>query len=129
MKREETQIYKDRFPRLRDYYNEKYGIDNWKAFRSGNGQFSVEPIEKFDYKNVDVLIADTDRSGFVWLKLSSDQADICMISGLFDVYIRHDDESESLVENYQDYMELYEEGFEFYLEVGHVDPDFFGVEL
>ena len=46
-------------------------------------------------------IAETDKTGFVWLELTNEQAVLCIVSGLFEVYARFDDESETLVETFR----------------------------
>ena len=125
--RDTTEQYKKSFPSLEKFYNNKFGEGNWKAFRNSlTGQYGVKP--NVEHPN-DMTIAETDKRGFVWLRLTNRQALVCIVSELFDVYARYDDESESLVDGLADYMSHKEYGNTFYLEVGHVDPDFFGMEL
>lgn len=85
-----------------------------------------EKLEKLRYE--ELQIAETDKTGFVWLELTNEQAVLCIVSGLFEVYARFDDESETLVETLEEYTELSEVGIPFYLEVGHIDPDFFKMQ-
>ena len=130
MNRDATAIYMKRFPDLKTYYDNKYGKGRWIAFRNTEtGRFTIDPKEELvEFRYEEPQIAETDKEGFVWLELTNEQAVLCIVSGLFEVYARFDDESETLVETLEEYTELSEVGIPFYLEVGHIDPDFFKMQ-
>ena len=128
MNRDATAVYMKRFPDLKTYYDNKYGKGRWIAFRNTEtGRFTIDP-KATEVRYEELQIAETDKEGFVWLELTNEQAVLCIISGLFEVYARFDDESETLVETLEEYIELSEVGIPFYLEVGHIDPDFFKMQ-
>ena len=128
MNRDATEVYIKRFPELKSYYDNKYGKGRWIAFRNTEtGRFTIDP-KATELKYEEPRIAETDKTGFVWLELTNEQAILCIASDLFDVYTRFDDESESLVETLEDFIDLKEEGQSFYLEVGYIDPDFFKMQ-
>lgn len=128
MNRDATAVYMKRFPDLKTYYDNKYGKGRWVAFRNAEtGRFTINP-KATEFRYEELQIAETDKEGFVWLELTNEQAVLCIVSGLFEVYARFDDESETLVETLEEYIELSEVGIPFYLEVGHIDPDFFKMQ-
>jgi hypothetical protein len=128
MNRDATAVYMKRFPDLKTYYDNKYGKGRWTAFRNREtGRFTIDP-KATEVRYEELQIAETDKEGFVWLELTNEQAILCIVSGLFEVYARFDDESETLVETLEEYIELSEVGIPFYLEVGHIDPDFFKMQ-
>lgn len=57
--------------------------------------------------------------GFVWF-LVTDIAKEVYQSGLFLLYVLHDDDSESLVENYFELNRALENGEDIAIEVGHL---------
>lgn len=57
--------------------------------------------------------------GFVWL-LVTDKAKEVYQSGLFELYILHEDDSESLVEQFFQLTEALEDGLDIGIEVGHL---------
>jgi hypothetical protein len=57
--------------------------------------------------------------GFVWL-LVTDKAKEVYQSGLFSLYILHDDDGESLAESYDDITLALENGLGIGIEVGHL---------
>jgi len=59
--------------------------------------------------------------GFVWF-LITEKAKEVFGSGLFDVYVLHNDESESLCESYADVNDALESGLQLAIEVGWL-PD------
>lgn len=59
--------------------------------------------------------------GFVWL-LVTDKAKEIYLNGLFELYILHDDESESLVEGFTQLSEALENGLDIGIEVGKLTP-------
>lgn len=129
---DKTKEYRDFFPLTAADNDAKYGKTNWKAVKNeepGGSQYNIilkEPEKlKIPYKS---FIAITDKTGFVWLELNEEQAAFCIVGKLFDVFVRYEDESESLVEDLKDFIYYKEEGLRFYLEVGYIDPDFFKMQ-
>jgi hypothetical protein len=57
--------------------------------------------------------------GYVWL-LVTDKAKEIYQSGLFELYILHDDDSESLVEEFFQLNEALEDGLDIGISVGHL---------
>lgn len=57
--------------------------------------------------------------GFLWL-IVTDKAKEIFISGLFDLYILHDDSSESLIEGFGQLVEALENGMDIGIEGGHL---------
>ncbi len=57
--------------------------------------------------------------GFVWLLVTNKAKEI-YLNGLFELYILHDDESESLVEGFTQLSEALENGLDIGIEVGHL---------
>jgi hypothetical protein len=57
--------------------------------------------------------------GFVWF-LVTDVAKEIYLNGLFELYILHDDDSESLVEGFTQLSEALENGEDIGIEVGHL---------
>lgn len=126
--RDATAVYMKKFPDLKIYYDNKYGKGRWIAFRNTEtGRFTID-LKATEVRYEELQIAETDKEGFVWLELTNEQAVLCIVSGLFEVYARFDDESETLVETLEEYIELSEVGIPFYLEVGYIDPDFFKMQ-
>ena len=58
-------------------------------------------------------------NGFVWF-LVTDVAKEIYLNGLFELYILHDDDSESLVEGFTQLSEALENGEYIGIEVGHL---------
>ena len=132
-----TEQYKRNYPLLALLHDKEFGEGQWEAVLDETKPFPSYTIKPEDHRvNLfpvkerleELQIAETDKTGFVWLELTSEQAVLCIISGLFEVYVRFNDESESLVETLEDFIDLREEGWPFYLEVGHIDPDFFKMQ-
>lgn len=140
-----TEQYKRNYPLLALLHNRDFGGDQWEAILDETKPFPSYTIKPVDHKGSaspeeelrerleelryeELQIAETDKTGFVWLELTNEQAVLCIVSGLFEVYARFDDESETLVETLEEYTELSEVGIPFYLEVGHIDPDFFKMQ-
>jgi len=59
--------------------------------------------------------------GFVWLIVTNKAKEI-YLNGLFELYILHDDESESLVEGFTQLSEALENGLDIGIEVGKLTP-------
>jgi hypothetical protein len=59
--------------------------------------------------------------GFVWFVITEKAKEV-FSSGLFDVYVLHNDESESLCESYADVNDALESGLQLAIEVGWL-PD------
>jgi hypothetical protein len=59
------------------------------------------------------------KDGFVWLEVSQKSKEI-FTSGLFDLYVLHNDGSESLVESYADINDAWECGLKICIEVGQL---------
>ena len=59
--------------------------------------------------------------GFVWLLVTNKAKEI-YLNGLFELYILHDDESESLVEGFTQLSEALENGLDIGIEVGKLTP-------
>jgi hypothetical protein len=59
--------------------------------------------------------------GFVWFVITEKAKEV-FSSGLFDVYVLHNDESESLCESYADINDALESGLQLAIEVGWL-PD------
>ena len=117
-------VYEQKFPNLAEYYNDEYGAGNWKVEQNPITKvYKVIPIREIDPYD-GTLIARVDKDGFAWKKLTFEQAEICIASNAFEVFIKRDDDSESLVYSIEEYLEYRELGFYFYLEAGHIDPDF-----
>jgi hypothetical protein len=57
--------------------------------------------------------------GFVWLIVTNKAKEI-YLNGLFELYILHDDESESLVEGFTQLNEALENGLDIGIEVGYL---------
>ena len=57
---------------------------------------------------------------FVWL-IVTDKAKEIFISGLFTLYILHEDNSESLIEGFGQLVEAIEDGLDIGIEVGHLN--------
>ena len=62
----------------------------------------------------------TKRDSFVWLLVSEKAKDIYN-SGLFALYILYDDESESLIEEYQQLDDALSNGLNIGIEVGFLN--------
>lgn len=62
----------------------------------------------------------TERDSFVWLLVSEKAKDIYN-SGLFALYILYDDESESLVEEYEQLDDALAKGLTIGIEVGFLN--------
>lgn len=62
----------------------------------------------------------TERDSFVWLLVSEKAKDIYN-SGLFALYILYDDESETLVEEYEQLDDALEKGLTIGIEVGFLN--------
>ena len=60
------------------------------------------------------------KDNFVW-KLVTDKAKEVFKTGLFELYALHNDESESLIENYSDINEALESGLEIGISVGRIE--------
>lgn len=59
--------------------------------------------------------------GFVWLIVTEEAKEIFM-NGLFELYILHDDSSESKVEGYTQLLEAIEQGSDIAIEGGYLTP-------
>jgi hypothetical protein len=59
------------------------------------------------------------KDGFVWLDVSHKSKEI-FTSGLFDLYVLHNDGSESLIESYADINDACECGLKICIEVGQL---------
>jgi len=59
--------------------------------------------------------------GFVWLLVTNKAKEI-YLNGLFELYILHNDESESLVEGFTQLSEALENGLDIGIEVGKLTP-------
>lgn len=57
--------------------------------------------------------------GFVWL-LVTEQSKEIFTCGIFDLYVLHDDGSESLIEEHIQITEALENGLDIGIEVGHL---------
>ena len=140
-----TEQYKRNYPLQALLHNKEFGEGQWEAVLDETKSFpsytikpvyhrgSIFPVEELrkrleELRYEEPQIAETDKTGFVWLELTNEQAVLCIVSSLFEVYARFDDESETLVETLEEYTELSEVGIPFYLEVGHIDPDFFKMQ-
>lgn len=64
----------------------------------------------------------TKENQFVWL-LVTEKAKEIYLSGLFDLYILHDDDSETLVEGFTQLSEALEFGLDIGIEVGFISDD------
>ena len=64
----------------------------------------------------------TKGDEFVWLLVTDKSREIFM-SGLFDLYILYDDDSETLIEGYSQLLEALENGIDIGIEVGHLNED------
>ena len=64
----------------------------------------------------------TKEDQFVWL-IVTEKAKEIYISGLFELYILHDDDSESLVEGFGQLTEALEDGKDIGIEVGFISDD------
>ena len=62
----------------------------------------------------------TKDDNFVWL-LVTEKAKEVFSSGLFDLYVLHDDDSESLVSKYADINDALDCGLSIAIEVGHLN--------
>lgn len=62
----------------------------------------------------------TKEDNFVWL-LVTEKAKEVFASGLFSLYVLHNDDSESLVEKYADINDALEWGLEIGIEVGFIN--------
>ena len=62
----------------------------------------------------------TKEDQFVWLLVTEKAKDI-YISGLFDLYIIYNDDSESLIEGFEQLVEALEDGLDIGIEVGHLN--------
>ena len=63
----------------------------------------------------------TKDDSFVWLLITEKSREIFM-SGLFELYILYDDDSETLIEGYSQLLEALENGIDIGIEVGHLKP-------
>lgn len=59
-------------------------------------------------------------NNFVWL-IVTDKAKEIYSSGIFELYVLHNDNSESLIEEYSQISEAQENGLEIGIEVDHLD--------
>lgn len=64
----------------------------------------------------------TTKDNFVWL-LVTDKAKEVYLSGLFELYILYDDDSETLVESFSQLSEALEDGLDIGISVGHFNQD------
>jgi hypothetical protein len=64
----------------------------------------------------------TTKDNFVWL-LVTDKAKEVYLSGLFELYILYNDDSESLVESFSQLSEALEDGLDIGISVGHFNQD------
>jgi hypothetical protein len=62
----------------------------------------------------------TKDDNFVWLVVTEKAKEV-FSSGLFDLYVLHEDDSESLVEKYADLNDALECGLDIGIEVGHLN--------
>lgn len=64
----------------------------------------------------------TKEDQFVWLLVTKKAKEI-YLSGIFDLFILHDDDSETLVEGFTQLSEALESGLDIGIEVGFVSDD------
>jgi hypothetical protein len=64
-----------------------------------------------------------NKDGFVW-KIVTDKAKEIFSSGLFELYILHSDDSETLIENVADLDDALSNGLEIGIEVGRLEEAF-----
>lgn len=64
----------------------------------------------------------TTKDNFVWL-LVTDKAKEVYLSGLFELYILYNDDSEALVESFAQLSEALEGGLDIGISVGHFNQD------
>lgn len=64
----------------------------------------------------------TTKDNFVWL-LVTDKAKEVYLSGLFELYILYNDDSETLVESFSQLSEALEDGLDIGISVGHLNQD------
>lgn len=65
------------------------------------------------------IVKDEDGLDYVWL-LVGDKAREVWNSGIFDLYILWDDDSESMIESHEDLEKAICNGYDIGIEVGHV---------
>lgn len=58
-------------------------------------------------------------NGFVWL-IVTDVAKEIYVSDIFDLFILHDDDSESLIKDFSEINQALEDGQQIGIEVGHL---------
>lgn len=58
------------------------------------------------------------NDNFVWKVLSETQAKFIFISGVFDLYLLFDDESDTLLETFPEIEKAFEKGIKVVIEVG-----------
>lgn len=64
----------------------------------------------------------TTKDNFVWL-LVTDKAKEVYLSGLFELYILYNDDSETLVESFSQLSEALEDGLDIGISVGYFNQD------
>jgi hypothetical protein len=67
-----------------------------------------------------IKLVPTEETTFVWQIITPEQAKIFMALELFNVYILHDDDSESMVETLEELIHYIKGGVELGIEVGHI---------
>lgn len=58
------------------------------------------------------------EDNFVWKVLTEGQAKFIFVSGVFDLYLLFDDESDALLESFPEIEKAFEEGTKVVIEVG-----------
>lgn len=61
------------------------------------------------------------KDNFVWKLVNEDQAEFIMSLGIFDLYVLHDDDSEHLIEDYDEIRSTFAKGLKVGIEVGFIN--------
>jgi len=62
----------------------------------------------------------TTKDNFIWKLVTQEQAEIIFASELFDLYELRDDDSESMIETFDEIKAIFENGDSVGIEVGHI---------
>jgi replicative DNA helicase len=65
----------------------------------------------------------TTEDNFIWKLVTQEQAEIIFASELFDLYELRDDDSESLIETFDEIKAIFENGDSVGIEVGFIKTD------
>jgi len=61
------------------------------------------------------------KDNFVWKLVTEDQAEFILSLGLFDLYVLQDDDSEHLIEDYDEIRSTFAKGLKVGIEVGFIN--------